>query len=181
MGCSPSKSVTIGRKHNGKLGIHDRRIVNDYDKRNVKKTWKILSKDMPGIGAKIFLKIFSLKPEIKQIFPFRDCTGEELMRDTHFRGHASRFMQAVGAAVDNVNDLDTAMTSLLFGLGQQHIHYTGFNVQYFDLFITAMLVVFEKELNIKFTQEVANSWRLVLEFMISKLKEGYNDAILNKC
>ncbi|XP_052809362.1 cytoglobin-2-like [Mya arenaria] len=149
----------------------------DHEKALIKKTWRVVSNNMPGVGAKIFLKIFSLRPQVKQIFPCRDVTGEDLLRDTHFRGHASRFMQAVGAAVDNINDLDQAMAPLLFGLGTQHIHYSGFKPEYFDIFIVAILEVFAEELGSKYTEGVATAWRRVVEFIISKLKEGYVHAL----
>lgn len=152
----------------------------DREKHIIKKTWKIVSNNMPGVGANIFLAIFSLNPEVKQIFPCRDATGDALLRDPNFRGHASRFMQAVGAAVDNIHDLDEAMGPLLLNLGQQHIHYAGFKLEYFDIFIQAILKVFESELGSRYTAEVRQAWRKVVEFMISQMKEGYIKASSGK-
>lgn len=179
MGCSASKDHLSRNKVTDKNGFNEatHNKVTDRDKHLIKKTWKIVSNDMPGIGAKIFLKIFTIKPNVKEIFPFRDVTGEDLLRDPHFRGHASRFMQAVGAAVDNINDLENAMTNLLFGLGQQHIHYKGFKAEYFDSFTVAIIQVLQLELGSKFTEDVNDAWSHVVNFMISNLKYGYTDAL----
>jgi len=178
MGCA--SSVKFGESK-GKTstvsqidGLHG---FTDREKHLIKKTWRVLSNNMPGVGANIFLAIFNLNPEVKNIFPCHDVTGEELLRDPNFRGHASRFMQAVGAAVDNIHDLEESMAPLLFRLGQQHIHYEGFKVEFFDIFIHAILKVFESELGTKFTNDVANVWRKVVVFIISQLKRGYVDAI----
>lgn len=179
MGCSPSAghlSSTVATK-NGEHNLSD--VITPNEKYYIQKTWKIVSNNMPGIGAKIFLTIFTIRPDIKEIFSFRDSSGETLLRDPNFRGHASRFMQAVGAAVDNINALDKAMAPLLFGLGEQHIHYKGFNEEYFDVFVMAILRVFEKELGGNFTTSASDAWTHVLEFMITKLKEGYQHAMKN--
>ncbi|XP_053398277.1 hemoglobin subunit pi-like [Mercenaria mercenaria] len=178
MGCSLStvSKSQIAQK-NGIPVKSDCSDITERQKVLIKKTWNVVSNDMPGVGAKIFLRIFTIKPAIKQIFPFHDVTGDALLRDGQFRGHASRFMQAVGAAVDNINALDSAMAPLLFGLGQQHINYKGFNVEYFSVFSIAITHVLERELRTKFTPEVAIAWAKMMEFMVSKLIEGYHDAV----
>lgn len=180
MGCSSSldhPKIKPDRLSTTNTSIHG---FTDREKHLIKKTWRVVSNDMPHIGANIFLAIFNYNPEVKQIFPCRDVTGEALLRDHHFRGHASRFMQAVGAAVDNIHDLDEAMAPLLFKLGTQHIHYEGFKVEYFDIFIEAILKVFESELGGKYTKDVASVWRRVVEFIISQLKRGYMEAITRR-
>lgn len=178
MGCSISSDNKVNNaRKNGKLLKVDSSEITEQQKVLIKKTWKIVSNSMPRIGTKIFLRIFSIKPAIKQIFPFRDVTGDALLQNSHFRGHASRFMQAVGAAVDNINALDTAMTPLLFGLGQQHVHYKGFNVDYFNVFSEAIKHVLEQELRSKYTPEVRTAWTKMIDFIICILTDGYCDAV----
>ena len=43
--------------------------------------------------------------------------------DVSFKGHASRFMNAVGAVVDNLQNLEETLTPLLVGLGENHVHF----------------------------------------------------------
>ncbi len=56
-------------------------------------TWRHLEADMTGVGMKVFLRIFEQKPEVKDLFPFRDCYGEELSEHSAFRDHAYRFVE----------------------------------------------------------------------------------------
>ncbi|KAH3742392.1 hypothetical protein DPMN_049134 [Dreissena polymorpha] len=89
-------------------------------------------------------------------------------------------MQAVGAAVDNIDDLENSMAPLLFGLGQQHVHYNGFKPDNFDYFVAAILEVLQHEMGRKLTDSMKETWRRVLKFMIGKLKDGYEDAMKTK-
>jgi len=115
MGCTPSSTVSNGNKSaqpevtTYRLGEHEIRLIN--------KTWKLLSTDMTGYGTKVFLRIFQKNPKLKQLFPCRDVEGEELLKNKHFKGHASLFMQAIGAAVDNIDCLEENLAPLLLGLG----------------------------------------------------------------
>ena len=158
------------------IPANNARAFTDQEKYYIKKTWKVVSNNMPGVGAKIFEKIFQLNPFVKQIFPFRELSGEEMTRDSRFRGHAFLFMQAVGASVDNIDKLDQVMGPLLINLGAKHIHFPGFKIKYFDVFVVAILDVFADELGSKFNEKVYDVWRHVFEFIISKLKEGYTTA-----
>lgn len=180
MGCSVSAEPLAKIRPEEKMmdDTHDNNMISEREKLLIRRTWRIISNNMPGLGASIFLKIFAIKPSVKQIFPFRDITGDELIRNHHFRGHASRFMQAIGAAVDNIDALDKTMVPLLNRLGRQHVNYAGFNVDDFDTFVSAIIQVLGKELGTKFTNDVSTAWRHLAEYIIFSLKKGYHDAKL---
>ncbi|XP_064596366.1 neuroglobin-like [Liolophura sinensis] len=152
---------------------HSNLQISDEQKHVVKKTWKLLSNDMAGHGSEVFLRIFQLYPHVKQLFPCRDAEGEELLHHPTFKGHASRFMQAVGAAVDNIDDLDEALRPLLIGLGRQHIHFKGFRPDYFNAFTESMMYVWQQELKEKFTDFAKEAWKTVFDFIMGTLKEGF--------
>lgn len=176
MGCSASLALVSNTKCRSESLMNYVQYITPEDKRLVRKTWNRLSRDMPGLGVNIFLRIFVLKPDLKQIFPFRDFGEDDLVTDSCFRGHASRFVQAIGAAIDNMDDLHNAMGPMLEGLGGQHLHYEGFKPEYWDIFIEAVLDIWKLKLRRKFTSNVSDAWKILFEFMCSKLKEGYNEA-----
>nr|XP_034307779.1 non-symbiotic hemoglobin 0-like [Crassostrea gigas] len=128
-------------------------------------------------GIRVFERIFELNPDLKQLFPFRNKEGESLRNDHDFTGHASRFMQAVGAAIDNINNLYMYFGPLLIGLGKQHVEFGGFKPEYWDVFTEAMLYVWEKELGDLFDDNCRNAWTKVFEFIMEQLKVGYSQAI----
>ncbi len=69
---------------------HDSFTLAESQKVLIKKTWKPMEKDMAYIGKLVFLKIFEGRPEIKALFPFKDCEGDELMSHQAFVNHAYR-------------------------------------------------------------------------------------------
>ncbi|XP_077977153.1 neuroglobin-1-like [Glandiceps talaboti] len=177
MGCSASAQTKSHKKisANGQT-----EFFTERQRRIVRKTWRALANDMTGNGTKVFLWIFETNPKVKQLFPCRDKEGDDLLKDMDFKGHASRFMQSVGAAVDNVDSLDTSLAPLLLNLGKSHINFRGFKSDYFDIFTTAMLHVWEQELQDRFTPEVKEAWNMVFDYMMSKMKDGFTLAFNEK-
>ena len=182
MGCSASVDMVSNTKQRGQRSeslVNYIEYIADDDKQLVRKTWNRLSKDLSGLGVQIFLRIFVLKPDLKQLFLFRRYEGRELVADSVFRGHASRFVQAIGAAIDNMDDLNNVMGPMLEDLGGQHLRYDGFKPDYWDIFIESVLDIWKKQLRRKLTSKTSDAWRVLFEFMISKLKDGYNQACRN--
>ncbi len=56
----------------------------------IEESWEILSEDISGIGVKIFVELFKVKPEAKNLFPFKNQETEDLWSDINFRGHTVR-------------------------------------------------------------------------------------------
>ncbi|XP_033744301.1 neuroglobin-like [Pecten maximus] len=175
MGCAHSMKVASKPS----VSTAKKNFVTDKQKRIIKKTWKMMCSNITGHGVKVFLRIFQLHPHVKQLFPCRDVEGEDLLRDSNFKGHASRFMQAVGAAVDNIDDIEAVLTPLLFGLGRNHIKFTGFKNEYFDVFTEAMMYTWHEELQEKFNDETSQAWATIFEFIMGNLKAGHSEALAN--
>ncbi|KAK2148581.1 hypothetical protein LSH36_491g05001 [Paralvinella palmiformis] len=153
------------------------RGFTSHQKHVIIKTWRMLSNDLNGRGARIFLRIFRLNPEVKKLFPCGHLDGDELVKDPVFKGHATRFMQAVGAVIDNIDDYEQALLPLLNSLGRQHIHFRGFRYEQFDAFEEAMMYVWEEDLGSRFTPETREAWHKVFRFLMDGLRQGYQDAL----
>ena len=110
------------------------------------------------------------------MFPFRNYDGDVLLKDSCFKGHASRFMQAVGAAIDYMDDLHDAMGPMLVALGEQHFFYEGFKPEYWDTFSESVLDILKQVLRRKYVPKLSEAWEKVFVFMVSKLNEGYDKA-----
>lgn len=173
MGCATSVTM-VGSRAGTAVGEVSADVITPQQKKIVKRTWRYLANDMTGHGKKVFLKIFEMNPKVKQLFPCRDVTGEALLRDSNFKGHAARFMQAVGAAVDNIDDLGSSLSPLLVGLGRQHTTFSGLQPEFFNAFTEAMLCIWQQELKERFTEEVKAAWKTVFDYLMSRLKEGYH-------
>lgn len=173
MGCSPSMDVVKPTLN----GASNHSIFTEKQKKIVIRNWKMLSNDLSGRGSKIFLRIFEMNPAVKKLFPCGHLEGEALLKDPHFKGHASRFMQAVGAVIDNIDNYEEALAPLLLGLGRQHIHFKGFQPDYWNSFESAILHVWREELASKFNTDAREAWHKVFQFILTKLNEGYQQAL----
>ena len=141
----------------------------------VTKTWKSMANDLQGNGMQVFLRIFEIAPDAKTLFHIQHVRHRDVVRNTIIKGHASRFMQAIGAAVDSINECESGndFDKHLHILGQQHTHYVGFNPDYFEVFYDAIMWQWERYMDKAFTQEVADAWSHVFAYVMWRLKEGY--------
>ena len=184
MGCSPSLALTertkLAATINGKKQItfngsdDTDKGISEEEKRIVRRHWKVLSSDIQRLGTRVFLQIFKEHPEIKQLFPCRDVEDDKLISSAEFRGHAYRFMQAVGAVVDNIDDLDKTMSGALIFLGKQHVTFGGIKPVYFDDFYYAITKVWKDLLGKRYTTENAKAWGHVFAYIMEMLKRGFN-------
>ena len=143
----------------------------------VRKTWKLLATDLTRRGSKVFVKIFELNPHVKGLFPFKNLDdANELLLDANFKGHASRFMNAVGAVVDNMDNLEESLAPLLIGLGENHVKFEGFKPEYFNSFSQAMNIVWKEDLGKRYTTEAEEAWKVVFAFIMDNLKVGFINA-----
>ncbi|ELT89756.1 hypothetical protein CAPTEDRAFT_98019 [Capitella teleta] len=151
-------------------------LFTDRQKAIITKTWRHMGNDLTGRGSKVFLKIFNLHPEVKQLFPsLKNDNEDQLLKNPCFRGHASRFMQSVGAVVENL-DTPGDLSPLLIDLGRKHVLFGGFTPEYFAAFTEGMMCIWSEELGKGFTDEVSVAWKTVFDFIMSQLQDGYAKA-----
>ena len=151
-------------------------LLTNKQKDIVYSTWRHLSDNLSDTGMRVFQYIFTQRPEVKNLFRFRDLDLSELPNNPYFRGHATHFMQAISAVVDNLDDLETNLTPLLLALGEQHSKTRGFGIQYLEVFTHCLILVWEERLGCAFTPEVRAAWEKLFVFMLMTLREGYAHA-----
>lgn len=170
--------MSVKRNNNNTLNRSQPEIViSEEEKLIIKRQWKILSADMKGTGTAVFMKIFKDHPEVKQEFSYRDIDDNSLPSSAELRCHAFRFMQAVGATIENIDDLENKMSDALLTLGKQHVNFTGFKPIYIQTFYNAILKVWQESLGIRYTTESANAWSRLLRYVMEKLEKGYHIAV----
>ncbi|XP_045191261.2 neuroglobin-like [Mercenaria mercenaria] len=184
MGCA--NSVTVLKTSCSNIKISQPKLtvtlapqtgLTENEKRIIKSTWGYMAKDIPGNGLQVFLRIFETCPETKELFNVENIRHSELTRNQVIRGHGTRFMSAIGAAVnclDESDDKQEKLREVLFVLGQQHKHYSGFKPEYFEIFYDALMWRWELCMRENFTPEVSDTWSHVFVYMMEKLKEGYS-------
>lgn len=145
----------------------------------IKETWDYLAKDIQGNGLQIFLRIFELCPGVKTLFFFDDVRHTEIAKNTLIKAHGARFMNAISAVVDNLENVeeeDNKVSKLLVLLGQQHRRHTGFRSEYFECFYEALMWQWEHCIGNQFLPQVADAWSHLFIFVMEKLLEGYGTS-----
>jgi len=141
----------------------------------ITKTWERMTNDIQGNGMQVFLRIFEIAPDIKSLYSIQHVRPRDVVHNAVIIGHASRFMQAIGAAVVRINECEGSndFDEQLHRLGQKHTHFIGFKPNYFEVFYDAIMWQWERYMSETFTQEVADAWSHVFAYIMWRLKEGY--------
>jgi hemoglobin-like flavoprotein len=150
--------------------------LSSKERQIVRQTWPALVNDLQGNGLQLFLRIFELCPEVKALFHVDNVRHSQLARNVNIKAHGKRFISAIGAAVDSVDEFDkedNEFFKFLFSLGQQHQRYAGFRPEYFEIFHEALMRQWELCMGNQFTKEVSESWSHLFVYLMGKLKEGY--------
>ncbi|XP_077977681.1 neuroglobin-1-like [Glandiceps talaboti] len=182
MGCSESLSATTGgKKNNGNVLLVNIQKAPKFTFEQIhdlRRTWPKLACDATGNGGQVFLQIFSINPAIKNLFPFRYVPTDILSQNEIFKMHSRRFMQAVGACVENLENLDGDVTTLFLELGKKHIKFDGFNVDYFSAYVASMQFVWDLELTgHHYSKSSRELWTVIFKFVVTRMEEGYRTAI----
>ena len=176
MGCSSSLGTVIVNNIQSKPDTSNVPITvfDSKEKQIIRRTWRYLNGDLTERGSRVFLYIFNARPDLKVAFHLDDIPNEELHKNFIFIDHASRFMQAVGAVVENMDDLEGTLSPLLMKLGATHVGFDGFEVHDLPLFVEAIMEIWENDLGAaKFKLEHQNTWLKVFTYITSTLEQGY--------
>ncbi|KAI6233239.1 GLOBIN domain-containing protein [Aphelenchoides fujianensis] len=149
--------------------IDSDKIVNwepDSEARElIKLTWCNDLDFLYQLGESIFNFVFTHVPESRLLFPDIHKHGENYTESREFRSQTLKFAQEIGA---------------------KHVQYAGrgFVSEHWDLFLDAMEVSLIEQISTSFpdlteTQraDAAKVWRRLAFFIISNMKNGYQQAL----
>jgi hemoglobin-like flavoprotein len=188
--------------------------ITARQKQLIRGTWSTLAprdSDYEHLGSEVFLRIFQRHPELLQLFPFGNVDSRQqhqqqtadqqsqslLLIQSHpaFRNHMAAFVNAIGMAVDTLDDWDGLLTDTLLTLGAAHSTTRGFTVQNFEAFAESLIYVWKKhltayvdelqdptaadrgnakrEFNGASLTEIIHAWEILFIFILMKLRDGY--------
>ena len=173
MGCGASttivsKQLYVSSALDFSTSVHGKScslLSDDYftasQKQCLRETWSLLGPDKQSYGADIFKRIFTLEPKIKNLFPFKDLHGENLLNDSLFTSHAKRFMQAIESIIVNLDVLEVIVIPVLGRLGAKHACFVGFKEEYMAVFTQATVDVFTRMANKSNRNQAQEAWTQV--------------------
>ncbi len=165
--------------HLSELSVSLCLALSREERRLVTESWNILKKNSQAVGKRVFLRIFEIRPQIKNLFDFRDEWGDALLKHPQFIAHAQRFMTVIGEVVSSLSTnagLPTVATPRLHALGQSHTRHKGFTPDYFNVFYKSMCLIWSQELNERYRDATRHAWETLMEYVIEQMRDGYNSG-----
>lgn len=157
-------------------------FLSNFERILVRQSWTRLSRDPVTNGVRVFLRIFELAPSIGLAFQttidgVSTRPVAQLVNDQLFRHHATRFMRAVDAVMNNLDALDVIVVPNLVRLGRFHAaSVSHFDTVYLDVFVRAMLEVWASVLGPTcFTTDISNAWTKIFRLIGFCVRKGYQE------
>ncbi len=110
------------------------------EKQILRETWKLVSTDRQEQGMAIFIEIFRKWPDLQMLFPFKNCSHDELLQQPMFRSHALRFINSIDTTIHSLDALDVALIPVLHQLGKTHVNINIDLPKYMHVFMHAIIV-----------------------------------------
>ena len=181
MGCNYSTDIFVSQGiktaivNEGSLATATSQLetLTERQIRMIRKTWKKLDDDLTGRGIQLFFKIMDADNNVQGLFPWRHVPRSSLVGNPWFRGHASRFMQAVGAVVDCLGSTEQQVLLIICDIGRKHAKTNNFDDSYFALFARCIMEMLEEEIGRQFNKEVKDAWETVIGCMVIGFKAGH--------
>ncbi|ESO92167.1 hypothetical protein LOTGIDRAFT_233216 [Lottia gigantea] len=176
MGCDNSKQQLQPNipdsQEEGTIGFTETQIDT------IRSTWPLLSRNMVRVGTDVFVRIFTEVPTVKELFSsFNIVDVNDLHKMPTFRAHAEMFMQVLHLVVDNLETPYSELNHELMVLGARHATFSGFKPEYFKFYVKCLIQVWELELGEEFILEVRDCWKIVFDFLVDNMTEGYELAL----
>ena len=125
--------------------------MNEQVVSDVQSSWKAVAGIAPQAASLFYANLFEADPKLKPLFKGNmDDQGNKLM-------------QMIGAAVGNLNDLES-LVPILQSLAKRHVAY-GVKEQHYEIVGAALLKTLGQGLGAAFTPQVKDSWSEVYGVM----------------
>ncbi|KAL3873259.1 hypothetical protein ACJMK2_036397 [Sinanodonta woodiana] len=167
MGCAGSKSVTIAPGKQLYLYMSEEEI------KLVQESWEVLKDDLEEVGFLVFQRLLCMHDEVKKLFHMfltQESSGEYVIDEGKLRAHSRIVMEALGAAVECLDDSDQ-LSLILISAGHRHANYDVQSNMVMHMWPAVKGALADK-LGCGLTKELKRAWEHVFDFIASKFAEG---------
>ncbi|XP_074658496.1 neuroglobin-like [Tubulanus polymorphus] len=172
MGCAAHKQV---RLEGSQIHIHlDQKQID-----LIRMSWEIVSDNLQNNGMMIFMRLFQLDRDLLRVFKSILTTNkiydESDVDEEKLSQHSLIVMQSLGAAVESLED-SLFLTNVLIAIGEKHAQH-HVKEHMLPRMWPAVRFAFKEILQDCYTDEIEKAWKIVFEFLISKIGEGIRQAV----
>ncbi|PVD25643.1 hypothetical protein C0Q70_13302 [Pomacea canaliculata] len=157
------------------------RYLSPAEVQMVQQTWRVLSKDLAGLGVAVFINFFETEPDLKMMFPkivrLNEVSQLEWYVDRDMlQRHAVTVMEGLGAAVESLED-SQFLNSVLMALGQTHAKRNMKPTMLKRLW-PSLDVGLKTMLGERYTPEVTEAWRKLYNYICLQMRRGMENPDL---
>lgn len=128
------------------------------------------------VGVRLFAKFFTLEPEAKTVFGFReemDMTDYKVLISPRFVSHSKLFVSMIDKTLNMLGPSDEILGEILMDIGAKHARY-GVKTEYFPTMGRALIDTVGDSLGEKvFTSKIKESWIEVYNAMSHDMIKGH--------
>ncbi|XP_043284139.1 neuroglobin-like [Venturia canescens] len=187
MGCELSKLSSSAMQNRGRdsppppAAVDPRLPLTAKQRYTVIASWRAVSRAMEPTGVYMFVKLFEDNAELLSMFAkFQDLkTKEQQATSMELAEHAKTVMKTLDEGIKGLDDMDVFLT-YLHEVGASHTKIPGFNRQYFWKIEMPFLEAVERTLGDRYTENVENTYKLTIKFIIETLIDGFDKAQTDK-
>uniref|UniRef100_A0A914V8Z5 Globin family profile domain-containing protein n=1 Tax=Plectus sambesii TaxID=2011161 RepID=A0A914V8Z5_9BILA len=168
-----SRHTTVKVTSNKLLTTRQRRVICD--------SWRLTigrcRADRVCFGMLVFRQLCEESTQFKLLFDLSVDRDLTLMHSQHpFVRHARIFANMIDLTVRNIDELEVQITPALFVYGRRHFYKMsdGFNSKMVETFTQRTVQTVCDALGGEYTAETVDAWEQLMEYVLSKLKEGYD-------
>lgn len=180
----PSLKMTLKKAYSNASAASPN-VFTDERRQLVFSSWQEITEKLGKFktALKIFQVLFDESPALRSMFgvPSENFNLETSVSVTR---HIHVFANVLDLAVRNVLDLEAEVGPVLLMFGRRHFykHQVDFRNEYLILFGQSISEVIYANLSETYAgnPEVTIGWRLLISYLIKKVKEGYDSETLQQ-
>lgn len=172
---SPTKS-SLKYQSDAQVGSY---TLTVFQKKLLKQKWDHINKAGPGgIGAIIFSKLLSKKPELREMFQKAEIV-DVFSKETgsNVAAHQKLLVELLDDAVNHLDNLDeVGQKCVRYGEAHANLHGRGFEASLWDFFGQVAVQSITSLDVIRRHRELVRAWRILASFLVDKLRQGYESG-----
>ncbi|VDP10557.1 unnamed protein product [Soboliphyme baturini] len=160
--------------------------LNDKDITLIAESWRKIE-DRSLWAQRLFAKLFVYRPQLASIMSYQDVSGKKLLSNPKFQNFCQRFadfwQDVVSGLCDRGTDDDwKQVVALIRELGARHSRIPKITFEA-SIWLHMKSEIVQSITGFKdiYRDELCYSWNKLLMFVVTEMKDAFNEAVRHRC